>query len=55
METQRRMGNGAGIGGVRLAILELAGYDIKGKVEKQDETKTYTGEIVSFDDIVWKA
>ncbi|KAI8724076.1 EngB-type G domain-containing protein [Fusarium sp. LHS14.1] len=55
METQRRMGIGAGIGGVRLAILELAGYGgVKGRVEKQDETKAYTGEIVSFDDIVWK-
>ncbi|RSL53333.1 hypothetical protein CEP54_010479 [Fusarium duplospermum] len=55
MDTTRRLGNGAGMGGVRLAILELAGYDIKGRVEQQPETKSYTGEIVSFDDIVWKA
>ncbi|KAJ4318442.1 hypothetical protein N0V84_006865 [Fusarium piperis] len=55
MNTTRRIGNGAGIGGVRLAILELAGYTSQGKVEKQPETKAYTGEIVSFDDIVWKA
>jgi len=34
---------------------QLAGYGgVKGRVEKQDETKAYTGEIVSFDDIVWK-
>lgn len=55
MDTTRRIGNHAGMGGVRLAILELAGYTSQGKVEKQPETKAYTGEIVSFDDIVWKA
>ncbi|RSL79312.1 hypothetical protein CEP51_007471 [Fusarium floridanum] len=55
METTRRLGSGAGIGGVRLAILELAGYDVKSRVEQRPETKSYTGDIVSFDDIVWKA
>ncbi|KAF4450699.1 hypothetical protein F53441_6240 [Fusarium austroafricanum] len=51
----RRLGNGGGIGGVRLAILEMAGFALGDKIEKQPETKAYTGQIVSFDDIVWKS
>ncbi|KAF9767237.1 hypothetical protein IL306_000219 [Fusarium sp. DS 682] len=51
----RRLGNGGGIGGVRLAILEMAGFSLGDKIEKQPETKAYTGQIVSFDDIVWKS
>ncbi|KAF4335340.1 gtp-binding engb [Fusarium beomiforme] len=51
----RRLGNGGGIGGVRLAILEMAGFSLGDKIEKMPETKDYTGQIVSFDDIVWKS
>ncbi|KAF4985966.1 hypothetical protein FDECE_16200 [Fusarium decemcellulare] len=54
MDVSRRLGNGGGVGGVRLAILEMAGFSLKDRVEKQPETKAYTGPIVSFDDIVWK-
>ncbi|KAF4959972.1 hypothetical protein FGADI_1246 [Fusarium gaditjirri] len=51
----RRLGNGGGIGGVRLAILEMAGFSLGDKIEKKPETKAYTGKVVSFDDIVWKS
>ncbi|KAL6914325.1 hypothetical protein ACHAPO_011720 [Fusarium lateritium] len=51
----RRLGNGGGIGGVRLAILEMAGFSLGEKIEKQAETKAYSGKVVSFDDIVWKS
>ncbi|KAL4723461.1 hypothetical protein ACLX1H_009958 [Fusarium chlamydosporum] len=47
----RRLGNGGGIGGVRLAILEMAGFSLGDKIEKQAETKAYSGKVVSFDDI----
>ncbi|QPC79757.1 hypothetical protein HYE68_010509 [Fusarium pseudograminearum] len=51
----RRLGNGGGIGGARLAILEMAGFSLGEKIEKQAETKAYSGKVVSFDDIVWKS
>ncbi|KAF5705459.1 gtp-binding engb [Fusarium mundagurra] len=51
----RRLGDGGGIGGVRLAILEMAGFSLGDKIEKQPETKAYTGKVVSFDDIVWRS
>ncbi|KAF5681147.1 hypothetical protein FDENT_8203 [Fusarium denticulatum] len=51
----RRLGDGGGIGGVRLAILEMAGFSLGDKIEKQAETKAYTGKVVSFDDIVWRS
>ncbi|KAI1054969.1 hypothetical protein LB506_006840 [Fusarium annulatum] len=51
----RRLGDRGGIGGVRLAILEMAGFSLGDKIEKQPETKAYTGKLVSFDDIVWKS
>jgi GTP-binding protein len=51
----RRLGNGGGIGGVRLAILEMAGFSLGDKIEKQPETEAYTGKVVSFDDIIWKS
>ncbi|RBQ72237.1 hypothetical protein FVER14953_06488 [Fusarium verticillioides] len=50
----RRLGDGGGIGGVRLAILEMAGFSLGDKIEKQAETKAYTGKVVSFDNIVWR-
>lgn len=49
-----RLGNKAGLGGVRAAILDMAGFDIKEDVTKQDEAISYMGKIVSFDDIKWK-
>ncbi|RGP63134.1 hypothetical protein FLONG3_9995 [Fusarium longipes] len=51
----RRLGNGGGIGGVRLAILEMSGFSLDEKIEKQAETRAYSGKVVSFDDIVWKS
>ncbi|KAF5977955.1 gtp-binding engb [Fusarium coicis] len=51
----RRLGDGGGIGGVRLAILEMAGFSLGGKIEKQAETKAYTGKVVSFDNIVCRS
>lgn len=53
-DNSRRLGNGGGMGGARLAILEMAGFTAQHKVEKKAETVTYTGPVVSFDDIVWK-
>ncbi len=50
-----RLGNKAGLGGVRSAILEMAGFDINDDVTTQDEAISYMGKIVSFDDIKWKA
>ncbi|KAF4976905.1 hypothetical protein FZEAL_6481 [Fusarium zealandicum] len=55
MDVSRRLGNGGGIGGVRLAILEMAGFSLADKIERQAETKAYSGQVVSFDDIVWKS
>lgn len=54
-----RMGktsNRAGMGGVRAAILDIAGFKVEDQaVEQQPENISYTGKIVSFDDIVWKS
>lgn len=54
MGISTKLGNGGGLGGVRLAILEMAGFALGERVEQQPETKAYSGTIVSFDDIVWK-
>ncbi|KAH7312153.1 P-loop containing nucleoside triphosphate hydrolase protein [Stachybotrys elegans] len=54
MSASSKLGNGAGMGGARLAILDMAGYSPKAEVEQKAETIAYTGQIVSFDDIVWK-
>lgn len=53
-------GAGAGMGGVRAAILDMAGIEVEEKVPDPDakpasENKEYTGKIVSFDDIQWKS
>ncbi|KAF7561556.1 hypothetical protein G7046_g2570 [Stylonectria norvegica] len=55
MDITAKLGNGGGLGGVRQAILEMAGFSLQQKVEKQPETAVYTGPVVSFDDIKWKA
>lgn len=55
MDLSRRLGNGGGIGGTRLAILDMAGFSLRERVEKQPEAQAYTGTVVSFDDIVWKS
>ncbi|TQV96661.1 ribosome biogenesis GTP-binding protein YsxC [Cordyceps javanica] len=48
--------NRAGMGGVRAAILDMAGFTLEDDaVEQQPENISYTGKIVSFDDIVWKS
>jgi GTP-binding protein len=54
MDISNKLGNGGGLGGVRLAVLEMAGYALQERVEQRPETKTYAGPIVSFDDIQWK-
>lgn len=54
MGISTKLGNGGGMGGVRLAILEMAGFTLGEKVEQQEEKKEYMGAIVSFEDIVWK-
>ncbi|OAA51575.1 GTP-binding domain, HSR1-related protein [Metarhizium rileyi] len=49
-----RLKNGGGLGGVRAAILEMAGFTLQETVTKKPDTVTYTGPVVSFDDIQWK-
>ncbi|KAG5984822.1 hypothetical protein E4U55_003040 [Claviceps digitariae] len=46
-----KVGNGAGMGGVRAAILEMAGFAVQDTVTKKGETVMYSGNIVSFDEI----
>jgi GTP-binding protein len=55
MESPGRLKNGGGMGGVRTAILEMAGFTLLETVTKNAETVTYTGPVVSFDDIQWKS
>ncbi|UKZ83076.1 hypothetical protein TrVFT333_010877 [Trichoderma virens FT-333] len=57
MDKVPKLGSGGGVGGVRTSILEMAGFDFDLKekeVKKKDETVTYGGPVVSFDDIKWK-
>ena len=54
MDGPGKLGNGGGMGGVRAAILEMAGFTLQDKVTKKAEAVTYSGPIVSFDDIQWK-
>ncbi|KAL7811599.1 P-loop containing nucleoside triphosphate hydrolase protein [Trichoderma gracile] len=55
MDHVPRLGSGGGVGGVRMSILEMAGFDLQDKeVKRKDETVTYGGPVVSFDDIKWK-
>lgn len=47
--------NTAGMGGARRAILELAGYNLKGTVAEEDPSvASYGGDIVPFDEIQYK-
>ncbi|KAL6863659.1 P-loop containing nucleoside triphosphate hydrolase protein [Trichoderma novae-zelandiae] len=56
MDRVPRLGSGGGVGAVRMSILEMAGFDLQDKeVKRKDETVTYGGPVVSFDDIKWKA
>ncbi|KAG6000422.1 hypothetical protein E4U21_005482 [Claviceps maximensis] len=54
MDTPGKLRNGAGMGGVRMAILEMAGFMLRDAVTKKADTVTYSGPIVSFDDITWR-
>ncbi|KAL7941203.1 P-loop containing nucleoside triphosphate hydrolase protein [Trichoderma barbatum] len=57
MDKMPKLGSGGGVGGVRTSILEMAGFDFdlqEKEVKKKDETVTYGGPVVSFDDIKWK-
>ncbi|KAM3483042.1 hypothetical protein MY8738_003486 [Beauveria namnaoensis] len=50
------MSNKAGMGAVRAAILEMVGLAVKDNgANQQPQNISYTGKIVSFDDIVWKS
>lgn len=52
---QARGGIQGGIGGLRLAIMDMAGISVgTDKVEQAKENIKYSGEVVSFDDIKWK-
>ncbi|KAG6034546.1 hypothetical protein E4U41_006506 [Claviceps citrina] len=54
IDTPGKLRNGAGMGGVRAAILEMAGFALlHDAVTKKPDTVTYSGPIVSFDDIPW--
>lgn len=55
MHSPQKLRNGGGMGGVRAAILEMAGFTLQEKVTKKAETVTYAGPIVSFDDIEYKS
>ncbi|KAL7919059.1 P-loop containing nucleoside triphosphate hydrolase protein [Trichoderma austrokoningii] len=56
MDRVPKLASGGGVGGVRTSILEMAGFDLQDKeVKKKDETISYGGPVVSFDDIKWKA
>lgn len=47
--------NMAGMGAVRAAILDMAGFQVaEDVVEQKPDNISYTGEVVPFDDIVWK-
>ncbi|KJZ73771.1 hypothetical protein HIM_06889 [Hirsutella minnesotensis 3608] len=51
----RSLGNAAGIGGVRRAMLQVAGFSVSGKgVEKAAEHQAYSGPIVPFEELQWK-
>ncbi|KAL6907366.1 P-loop containing nucleoside triphosphate hydrolase protein [Trichoderma evansii] len=55
MDRMPKLASGGGVGGIRTSILEMAGFDLQDKeVKKKDETITYGGPVVSFDDIKWK-
>lgn len=54
------IGSGAGMGGIRSAILEMAGIDLgvktKNEVKQEGEdlaNKAYEGKVISFDDLPW--
>ncbi|KAF4507376.1 hypothetical protein G6O67_006018 [Ophiocordyceps sinensis] len=53
MDLEGKLGNGAGMGGVRAAILQMAGFDVRTEVTKTAENVVYAGPTVSFDDIQW--
>lgn len=55
MEVTRSLGDGAGVGAARAAILELAGFKVDGNVEQSPEAAAYTGPVVAFEDIPWKS
>ncbi|KAI9151977.1 putative GTP-binding protein EngB [Paramyrothecium foliicola] len=54
MDGSGAAGGGPGVGSARMALLEMAGYNTKGDVEKKEENIEYSGKVVSFDDICWK-
>ncbi|KAM4063178.1 50S ribosome-binding GTPase domain-containing protein [Hirsutella rhossiliensis] len=53
MDVDGKLGNGAGMGGVRAAILQMAGFDVRAEVTKTADNVVYAGPTVSFDDIQW--
>ena len=56
MSVSGKLGNGGGLGGVRMAILEMAGYRLSEReVNTKPENVSYEGDVVGFDDIQWKS
>lgn len=55
MDRSGKLGNGGGIGGVRAAILHMAGFALQHAVSPKAETAQYSGPTISFDDIVYRS
>jgi GTP-binding protein len=53
MNNAVKTGNGGGLGGARLAMLDMAGFNFQAAVELKPQSVAYAGPIVSFDDIKW--
>lgn len=55
MDSPGKLRNGGGMGGVRAAVLDMAGFTLQREsMAKKAETLTYAGPLVSFEDIQWK-
>ena len=54
MGSVRSVGCGAGMGGARVAVLEMAGFNLGRTVEQKPEDISYTGPVIPFEDISWK-
>ena len=54
MGSVRSVGCGAGMGGARVAVLEMAGFNLGRTVEQKPEDISYTGPVIPFEDIFWK-
>lgn len=53
MEPPARLGNRGGVGGVRAAILRLAGFDLCADGVREPDAAAHAGPVVPFDEIHW--